>query len=433
MAKKAKLNVMVIGSGGREAALVEKISQSPLAGKIYCLPGNGGISRTAQCVPIDAKYPSSIVSFAKVKKIGLAVIGPEAPLVAGLSDRLRRAGIPVFGPSKKASILEGSKAAMKQLLRRYEIPTAAFDTFSNPDSALEYMRRKTDPHVFIKTSGLASGKGAIDCPTLAEAENTIRAMMVDKKFGDAGNQIVIEDFLSGEEASFMAFVDGKRVLPLATAQDHKRARDNDQGPNTGGMGAYSPAPVVTPALSEKIMETIMKPTVEAMKNEGMPFRGLLYAGLMIDGEDVRVLEFNIRFGDPEIQPILLRMKSDILPFLLATAKGSLAGMTIQWDPRPALCVVMVSGEYPEKPKTGLPISGLEEAACLADVQILHAATGLDPRSGVYLTAGGRVIDVSAKGDKLFDAQTRAYQAVKLIRWENARYRTDIGFKAIGRA
>ncbi len=427
-----KINVLLIGSGGREHALAKKIRQSPLTGNLFCAPGNGGISRTAKCVKLDIKGMTDVVSFSKKEKIGLVVIGPEVPLVAGLSDKLREAGIPVFGPSKEAAQLEGSKAFLKTLFAKYGIPTAPFKIFENPDEARAYLREAgREFPLVIKTSGLAAGKGAIICANVITAVNTVTEMMDDGKFGDAGKTIIIEKYLPGEEASFMVVSDGENVVPLATSQDHKRAFDSDSGPNTGGMGAYSPAPVVTPALQQKIMDDIIKPTIAAMKSEGCPFQGLLYAGLMIAGEDVWVLEHNIRFGDPETQPVLMRMKSDIMPLLLGSANGNIADIKIEWDPRPAVCVVMASEKYPEKSPTGFKISGLQKAGRLSGVQILHAATVAKPTLG-YITAGGRVLNVNALGEFLSSALARAYQAVSLVTWQGARYRTDIGKKAIDR-
>jgi len=428
-----KINVLVIGGGGREAALVEKIASSSYTQNLFCAPGNGGIGSTAKCVQLDSKDAPSVVGFCKKEGIGLAIIGPEAPLVDGLADKLRAADIPVFGPSRLAAELEGSKVFMKRLLGSYDIPTAPFVIFSDSASAINFIRETRCEDVVVKTSGLAAGKGAIVCHSMAEAENAVDQIMIKKEFGNAGNSIVIEKFLPGEEASFMALVDGENILPLETSQDHKRAFNGDEGPNTGGMGAYSPAPIVTAALSEKIMATIMQPTVAAMRKEGRPFQGVLYAGLMINGNDVHVLEFNVRFGDPEIQPILFRMRSDIVQLLLATATGGLRGMKIEWDLRPALCVCMTSGGYPGKYEKGKEILGLDKAALLPDTQILHAGTIIPDRSkGIFHTSGGRVLNVTALGDDFLDAQRNAYRAVDLIHWENEFHRTDIGHRAISR-
>ncbi|GAB0058829.1 Phosphoribosylamine--glycine ligase [Candidatus Magnetaquicoccaceae bacterium FCR-1] len=423
------MKVLLVGGGGREHALAWKIAQSPLVEKLWCAPGNPGIALHAECVPIQAEAIDTLTAFAVEKAIDLAVIGPEAPLTLGLSDRLRERGIAVFGPSMAAARLEGSKAFMKDLLDRHAIATAAYRTFRDPAEAHAYVTAQGAP-IVVKTSGLAAGKGAIVCSTLEEAHAAIDRIMVEREFGSAGDEVVVEGFLKGEEASLLAFVDGERVLPLAGAQDHKAIFDGDLGPNTGGMGAYSPAPCLTPALVRRAVEEIILPTVRGMAAEGYPYRGILYAGLMIDGDDLRILEYNVRFGDPECQPLLMRMRSDIIPYLLACASGSLEGMSIDWDPRAALCVVMAAQGYPGAYPKGDAIAGLDRAAEVTDTMVFHAGTrGLEGR---IVTAGGRVLGVTALGDGVAAAQQRAYEAVTRIDWSGVQYRRDIGYRAVAR-
>ncbi|MBF0453355.1 MAG: phosphoribosylamine--glycine ligase [Magnetococcales bacterium] len=422
--------ILLVGGGGREHALAWKIVQSPLLEKLYCAPGNAGIAQFAECVPIDGEDLPAIKQFALDKKIDLAVIGPEGPLVAGLSDLLREAGIDVFGPSKAAAAIEGSKSFMKRLFAQYAIPTASYQVFTEPEAARSYIRKQGAP-IVVKTSGLAAGKGAIVCHTLEEALTAVQRVMVDREFGSAGDEVVVEEFLTGEELSFIAFVDGENVLPLAGSQDHKAVGEGDTGPNTGGMGAYSPAPILTPALHAQTINQVMIPTVRAMAAEGRPFKGVLYAGLMIDKGELKVLEFNARFGDPETQPLLMRMKSDIVPLMQASAAGSLAGVEIEWDDRTALCVVMAAGGYPGSYEKGIPIAGLEAAGALEDVAVFHAGTTLSP-AGEVVTAGGRVLGVTALGDGVVAAQQRAYEAVDKIQWDKAYYRRDIGYRAVER-
>lgn len=423
------LKILVVGSGGREHALAWKIAQSPLVDTLLCAPGNAGMAELAQCLPIPADDVAGLTACAVERGIDLVVIGPEAPLVLGLADQLRERGIKVFGPSGAAAELEGSKAFMKAILDRYAIPTAAHRTFTAPEPALEYIRAQGAP-IVVKASGLAAGKGAIVCPTLAEAEAAIRRVMVEREFGAAGDQVVVEEFLQGEEASFIALVDGEHILPLAGSQDHKAVGDGDTGPNTGGMGAYSPTPVLTPELYRTAMEQVMEPTVRGMAAEGRPFQGVLYAGLMIHEGRIRVLEFNTRFGDPETQPILMRMRSDLVPLMLACEEGTLDRCTIDWDPRVALCVVMAAGGYPGSYAKGAPITGLAEAGTLPDVQVFHAGTTLSGDRPV--TSGGRVLGVTALGASTAEAQTRAYGAVARIAWKDAYWRKDIGYRAVAR-
>ncbi|MEO5346114.1 MAG: phosphoribosylamine--glycine ligase [Magnetococcus sp. YQC-9] len=423
------MKVLLVGGGGREHALAWKIAQSPLVEKLWCAPGNPGIAQHAECVPIQAEAIEELTVFAQTHWIDLAVIGPEAPLTLGLSDRLRQGGIAVFGPSMAAAQLEGSKAFMKDLLARHRITTAAYRIFRDPAEARAYVAEQGAP-IVVKTSGLAAGKGAIVCATLEEAFEAIDRIMVQREFGSAGDEVVVEGFLSGEEASLLAFVDGERVLPLAGAQDHKAIFDGDRGPNTGGMGAYSPALALTPTLVERAVKEIILPTVQAMASEGNPYRGILYAGLMIDGDELSILEYNVRFGDPECQPLLMRMRSDIIPFLLACANGSLAGMTIDWDPRAALCVVLAAQGYPGSYPKGDVIEGLDLAATVADTVVFHAGTR--SQEGRIVTAGGRVLGVTALGDGVAAAQTRAYEAVAAIQWPGVQYRRDIGYRAVAR-
>ncbi|MBF0135758.1 MAG: phosphoribosylamine--glycine ligase [Magnetococcus sp. DMHC-1] len=421
------MRILVIGSGGREHALCWKIAQSPRVTHIFCAPGNAGIAQVATCVDIGSEDLSGLRNFAVQEKIDLTVVGPEAPLVLGIVDLFQAAGLAVFGPSRAAAAIEGSKAFMKDLFARYDIPTAAYRLFTDSATALAHVRQRSAPMV-VKASGLAAGKGAIVCPTVADAVAAVERIMVIREFGEAGNEVVVEDFLAGEEASFMALVDGETVLPLAGSQDHKAVGDGDTGPNTGGMGAYSPAPVLTPRLHDLAMEQVMLPTVRAMAAEGRPYRGVLYAGLMIDGETLRVLEFNARFGDPETQPLLMRLQSDLVPLLEAAARGSLRDMTITWDPRTALCVVMTAGGYPGSYRKGLPVTGLEQAAQLPDTMVFHAGTR--QQNAQIVTQGGRVLGVTALGSDPATAQQHAYAAVNLVHWQDVHFRRDIGHRAI---
>lgn len=423
------LKVLLVGGGGREHALAWKIAQSPLVEKIWCAPGNPAIGDYAESLPLQADDLTGLMNFGLLHQVDLVVIGPELPLTAGLADLLRAADIPVFGPSKAAAALEGSKAFMKDLLARHAIPTAPYQTFHDPDAAWQYIQEQGVP-IVVKTSGLAAGKGAIVCQTLPEAKEALERIMIRKEFGHAGDATVVEGFLSGEEVSLLAFVDGERVLPLAGAQDHKAIWEGDIGPNTGGMGAYSPAPALTPELTQRAVDEILLPTVRAMASEGYPYRGILYAGLMIENQQLRVLEFNVRFGDPECQPLLMRMQSDIIPFLLACANGSLEGMEIQWDPRAALCVVLAAKGYPGSYTQGDPIDGLLSVAQLPDVQVFHSGTRL--MANRLVTSGGRVLGVTALGEGVAAAQQNAYKAVAHIKWEGMQFRRDIGYRAVAR-
>jgi phosphoribosylamine--glycine ligase len=424
------MKVLVIGGGGREHALVWKLKQSPLVKKIFCAPGNAGIAQLADCVPISAEDIDKLTDFAKKEKPDLTVVGPEAPLSLGLADIFARLGLRVCGASQKAARIEGSKSFAKELMVKCRIPTADFATFSDRDQAAAYIKSKGAPLV-VKADGLAAGKGVFPAQTLEEALAALDAIMVQKAFGSAGDQVVIEDFLVGEEASFLAFTDGEHIIPLPSSQDHKPIFDNDQGPNTGGMGAYSPAPVVTPALHDKIMSTVMLPTIQGLAAAGHPYQGVLYAGLMIKGEDIQVLEFNARFGDPEAQPLLMRLDSDLAEVLLAIIDKRLDKITPPvWSNDPTICVVMASGGYPGSYDKGKVISGLEQVEKLDQVYVFHAGTAR--RDSQWITAGGRVLGVTARGKDIPAAINRAYQACDLISWDGVQYRRDIGKKALNR-
>jgi phosphoribosylamine--glycine ligase len=420
------LNVLLIGGGGREHALAWKFKQSPLLRTLYCAPGNAGIADVAEIVPLDVSDHAAIARFCKERAIGLVVIGPEAPLVAGLTDDLEAQGIKVFGPSRAAARLEGSKGFTKDLCARAGIPTAAYARFLDAGAAKTYLATQRLP-IVIKADGLAAGKGVTIAGTKAEAAAAIDACF-GGAFGAAGSEVVIEKFLRGEEASVFALVDGRHALPLATAQDHKRAFDGDQGPNTGGMGAYSPAPVMTDALCRRVMDEIIAPTVRAMADAGTPFKGVLYAGLMIEDGAPKLIEYNVRFGDPECQVLMLRLKSDLLPVLLATAVGRLGGVTVEWNDEPALCVVMAAKGYPGDYARGSEIRGLAEAARDPHVEIFHAGTR---RDGDHILAdGGRVLGVTALGRDIRAAQARAYAAVDKVHWPGGFCRRDIGWRAV---
>ncbi len=423
------MKVLVVGSGGREHALVWKLRQSPRVTKVYCAPGNAGVAALAECVAIGAEDIDGLLAFAQENGVGCTVVGPEAPLVAGIVDRFQEAGQRIFGPVAAAARLEGSKAFSKQIMQQYGIPTGGFAVFQDVDTALAHLDTVGAP-VVVKADGLAAGKGVIVCQTIDEARKAVDAIGRERAFGAAGDRIVIEEFLEGEEASFLAFVDGETVLPLPTSQDHKAVYDGDRGPNTGGMGAYSPAPVVTPELHRQVMEEIMVPTVRAMAAEGHPYKGMLYAGLMIKDGRAKVLEFNCRFGDPECQPLLMRLRSDLMDVIDAVIDGSLDRLELDIDPRPTVCVVMASGGYPGSYAKGHAITGLEEAAALDDVVVFHAGTASE--DGKVVTAGGRVLGVTAIGSDLPAAIDRAYEAVAKISWQDCYYRKDIGQKALRR-
>jgi phosphoribosylamine--glycine ligase len=420
------MKVLVIGSGGREHSLVWKLDQSQRVSKIYCAPGNAGISKMAQCVAISATDIKGLIDFAKKEKIDLTLVGPEASLTLGVVDAFEKQGLRIFGPSQKAAVLEGSKVFTKKFMQDYDIPTAGFSVFRKRERAIEYVRRIGAP-VVIKADGLAAGKGVIVAQTVQEAIDAIDIIMKDKVFGDAGNKVVVEDFMTGEEASFLAFTDGKKVLPLPTSQDHKPIFDGDKGPNTGGMGAYSPAPVVTPALEKQIMNKVMIPTVKGMAKEGRPYKGVLYAGLMIKDGKAKVVEFNCRFGDPEAQPLLMRLKTDLVDIVEAVLDERLSKIKLDIDPRPTVCVVMSSGGYPGAYKKGKVITGLNKTEKQDSVVVFHAGTALKNKKTV--TAGGRVLGVTAIGSDLDEAIRKAYETVAMIKWPGSFYRTDIGAKA----
>ncbi|MGJ5825723.1 phosphoribosylamine--glycine ligase [Serratia sp. H402Y] len=425
------MNILIIGNGGREHALAWKAAQSPLADKVYVAPGNAGTALEANLenVAIAATDIPALVAFAQSHDIGLTIVGPEAPLVIGVVDAFQAAGLKIFGPTQAAAQLEGSKAFTKDFLARHRIPTAEYENFTDVEPALAYVRRKGAP-IVIKADGLAAGKGVIVAMTLQEAEEAVRDMLAGNAFGDAGHRIVVEEFLDGEEASFIVMVDGENVVPMATSQDHKRVGDGDTGPNTGGMGAYSPAPVVTDEIHRRAMDQVIWPTVRGMAAEGNTYVGFLYAGLMIaaDGQP-KVIEFNCRFGDPETQPIMLRLRSDLVELCLAGAEGRLNEKTSDWDERPALGVVLAAGGYPGDYRNGEVIQGLPQQES-ADGKVFHAGTRLQGNDVV--TSGGRVLCVTALGDTVAQAQQRAYQLAEGIQWPGSFCRKDIGYRAIAR-
>ena len=424
------MRILVVGSGGREHALCWKIAASPLCGKLYCAPGNAGIAAEAECVAIGVEDIEGLVAFAKQAAIDFVVVGPEAPLVKGLADRLEAEGIATFGPSAKAAALEGSKGFMKDIAAKYQIPTARYARFTEAPAAKAFAKTFTPPMV-IKADGLASGKGVVICGSHAEAEAEIDAMLNEKKFGNASAEIVVEEFLEGEELSFFALTDGKHALPLVSAQDHKRVGDGDTGPNTGGMGAYSPAPVATPAVEAAILERIIRPTVAGMAAEGRPFKGVLFAGIMVTKDGPKLIEYNCRFGDPETQVIMLRMKSDLLPALMAARDGSLQNFDLRWSDDTAVVVVMAAKGYPEKPQTGTVIRQLDAAAKIEGVTIFHAGTKQNAQ-GEIEASGGRVLGISATAKSFEEARARAYRAVDAINWPGGFCRRDIGWRAVGR-
>jgi len=423
------MKILVVGGGGREHALVWKIAQSPLVEQIYCAPGNPGIAELAECVHIGADEIDALCDFAKAEQIDLTVVGPEVPLTMGIVDTFQAAGLDIFGPNKAAAQVEGSKGFSKDLMARHGIPTAAYQSFSDHTAAVAYIREQGAP-IVVKADGLAAGKGVIVAMSEEQAIAAVDDIMLDKVFGSAGASVVIEEFMDGEEASFFAFTDGKNILPLASSQDHKRVNDNDEGLNTGGMGAYSPAPVVTDELYKVIVETIVRPTIDGMAKDGCPYSGILYVGLMIKDGQPRVVEYNARFGDPEAQPLLMRMKSDIVPVLQACARGELKQDSIEWHDKAAVCVVMASGGYPGSFAKGLPISGLDAAAEVADLMVFHAGTAFKDEQ--IVNNGGRVLGVTGLGTTVKDAIDKAYEGVALIDWQDVHYRKDIGYRALNR-
>jgi len=423
------MNVLLIGSGGREHALAWALSQSPLLTALFCAPGNAGIAEVARCIPIDPANHGAIIEFCRKERIGLVVIGPEAPLVAGLGDALGEAGIRYFGPTKAAAKLEGSKGFAKDLCRAANIPTAAYGRFSDRAAAMKYLESQRLP-IVIKADGLAAGKGVVIAATFDEAKAAIDACL-SGAFGKAGAEIVIEEYLEGEEASFFALCDGLTALPLASAQDHKRVGDGDTGPNTGGMGAYSPAPVMTEEMTDRVMREIIKPTVAAMAERGTPFKGVLFAGLMITATGPKLIEYNIRFGDPETQVLMVRLRSDLLTALLATTDGVLSKFDLRWSDETALTVVMAANGYPGTPIRDTEIKGLEAAKQTPNVEIFHAGTR---RDGARLLAdGGRVLNVTGLGRNVAEARDAAYAAIAKIDWPGGFYRKDIGWRALQRS
>ena len=418
------MRVLILGSGGREHALAWKIAQSPKVNKIYCAPGNAGTASVAENIDISPDNIQALLNFALIKGIGLTVVGPEQPLVKGIADSFEESGLRVFGPSQRAAEIEGSKVFCKDLMKKYGIPTARYESFNSLDQ-VKLFTKEEDP-VVVKASGLASGKGVVLCRNGKEARSAIQSIMQGKVFGNAGDQVVIEEFLTGQEVSLLAFTDGKTILPLESAQDHKAAFDDDKGPNTGGMGAYSPAPIFTDELKKKVVDEIMIPTVRAMAKEGRYYRGILYAGLMLTESGPKVLEFNARFGDPETQPIMMRIKNDIVPIFEACIDGTLATQTLQWKPESTVCVVMAAKGYPGSYEKGNEITGLNLNEN-QQAMVFHAGTKLD--NGKVLTNGGRVLGVTALGLNINQAIKNAYSVVDKIKWDGIHFRKDIGSKA----
>ncbi len=421
------MKVLVVGSGGREHALVWKISRSTKVSKVYCAPGNAGIAGIAECVNIKAEDIAGLKKFAQENKIDLTIVGPEAPLVAGIVDEFKAAGLRVFGPSKAAARLEGSKLYAKEIMRKYDVPTAAFEEFVNEKAAINYLQNTKFPLV-VKADGLAAGKGVFVASEFEYAEEAVHRMIVKREFGEASAKILIEDCLVGEEASILAFCDGKHFRTMQSAQDHKRIFDNDAGPNTGGMGAYSPAPVVSNGVLKEVEDRVFRRMMEGMEKEGAPFVGVLYAGLMITKDGPKVLEFNVRFGDPETQPILMRLKTDIIDIIEHLLEGKLDKINIEWDKRPSVCIVLASKGYPGEYEKGKVIEGLDEASKVEDAFVFHAGTAL--KDGKIVTSGGRVLGVTAMADTIEKAIQKAYSVVRMIKFEGMHYRSDIGRKAL---
>jgi phosphoribosylamine--glycine ligase len=422
------MNILLLGSGGREHALAWKMAASPLTDRLICAPGNAGIAQEADCIALDLTDHAAVIAFCRINRVDFVVVGPEAPLCDGIVDDLETAGIKAFGPARAAARLEGSKGFTKDLCRSHGIPTAAYSRFRAADPAKAYIRANGAP-IVVKADGLAAGKGVVVAQTVAEAEAAID-MMFGGGLGEAGGEVVIEAFLSGEEASFFALCDGEHAIALTTAQDHKRAFDGDEGPNTGGMGAYSPAPNIDPAMSARVMTEIIEPTMRAMTAMGAPYKGVLYAGLMITAAGPQLIEYNVRFGDPETQVLMLRLKSDLVPALLASRDGQLKSFDLRWSAEPALTVVMAAKGYPGDYARGSVIEGLDAAGAVEGVEIFHAGTKAE--GGHILANGGRVLDISAHGKTVREAQARAYEAVSRIRWPEGFCRHDIGWRAVER-
>ncbi len=423
------MKILVVGGGGREHALVWKIAQSPLVEKVFCAPGNPGMKDLAETVHLAVDNIDGLCDFATKEQIDLTVVGPELPLTLGIVDRFKAQGLAIFGPSKAAAQIEGSKGFSKDLMAKYGIKTAAYESFTDRDAAETYIRQQGAP-IVVKVDGLAAGKGVILAQTEEEAIAAVDDILVKKAFGDAGDAVVIEEFLTGEEASFFAFTDGKNILPLASSQDHKQIYDGDKGPNTGGMGAYSPAPVVTDALYQRIVDEVVQPTIDGMAAEGCPYCGILFVGLMIEHDDFKVLEFNARFGDPECQPLLSRMKSDVVPVLLDCARGELTTKALEWYDRAAVCVVLAAGGYPAGYSKGDVIEGIDAANAVDGVRVFHAGTA--EQDGKIVTAGGRVLGVTGWGETVAAAIDKAYEGAEKIHWNGMQMRRDIGQKALKR-
>ncbi len=421
------MKVLVIGAGGREHALAWKLSKSGRVNKIYIAPGNAGTAAIGTNVDIAADDIPALVEFARANGIDLTVVGPELPLTLGIVDEFRKEGLRVFGPDRAAAVIEGSKAFCKDLMKKYNIPSARYEKFTSAEAAKEYIRAEGLPLV-IKADGLAAGKGVIICHTSLEADAAIELLMEERAFGEAGETIIVEEFLEGEEVSILAITDGTTIIPLAPAQDHKAIFDNDKGPNTGGMGAYSPAPLLTPAMEADILENILEPTVQAMEDEGRIYTGVLYAGLMVKDGEVKVLEYNCRFGDPETQPVLMRLENDLFELLLAATEEELDEVSLSWSNSSAVCVVLSARGYPEKYEKGFEISGLEKLSGIPDVMAFHAGT--KEVDGAIVTNGGRVLGITALGTSTAEAITKAYSAVESVEWDGVYYRTDIGAKAL---
>jgi len=421
------MKVLVIGSGGREHTLVWKISQSPKVSQVYCAPGNAGISRLVQCVNIDADSIEKLVDFAQKEKIDLTIVGPELPLSRGIVNEFNQQGLRIFGPSREATEIESSKVFSKYLMKKYNIPTANYQVFQNSEKALDDIKKQTFPLV-IKADGLAAGKGVFIVKNLFEARDALDALMDEKQFGEAGRQVIIEEFLEGEEVSILAFCDGKTVVPMVSSQDHKKIFDHDQGLNTGGMGAYSPVPFYPDEFKKRVLEEILKPTVKGLRSEGKEYKGVLYAGLILTKEGPKVLEFNARFGDPETQVILPRLKTDLIDILNAVIDNALHKVNIEWEDNAAVCVVVASGGYPGKYQKGKPISGLEKLEKMKDIIAFHAGTKF--QDDQVITSGGRVLGITAWDETISKAKEKAYKAVKEIYFEDMYYRKDIALKAI---
>ncbi len=418
------MDILVVGSGGREHAIVRKLKESPKVGKIYCAPGNGGISRDAECVPVAAMDVPGMVALAKEKKVGLVFVAPDDPLAAGMVDALEQEGIPAFGPRANAAVIEASKVFSKNLMKKYGIPTAGYEVFENPQEAADYIEKNDTYPVVIKADGLALGKGVLICGDLQEAKDALKEIMEDKVFGASGNRVVVEEFLTGPEVSVLAFTDGKCVKPMVSSKDHKRALDGDQGLNTGGMGTISPNPYYTKEMADLCMETIFLPTIQAMQQEGRPFKGCLYFGLMLTPNGPKVIEYNSRFGDPETQVVLPRLKTDFVDVLMAVVEERLEEQPVEWSDEACACVVMASGGYPGKYEKHIPIEGLDENGQVPGATVYHAGTVLE--NGTFFTNGGRVLGVTALGESVSRALEAAYCAVNKIHWKDVHYRKDIG-------